>query len=98
MNLVEIAYYGIRNLQSRQLRSSLTIIGIVLGIATIVTLMSIGEGVRQDIEGQLSQFGTQTIFVVPFSMNSFQSASSVSLTCSSMLSSLLVTAAMPPCA
>ncbi len=75
MNLLEITYYGIRNLQIRQLRSSLTIIGIVLGIATIFTLMSIGEGVRIEIDKQMSAFGSNEIFVVPISGQSMESFS-----------------------
>lgn len=85
MNFLEIAYYGIRNLQMRHLRSTLTIVGIVLGIATIVTLMSIGEGVKADIDKQLSSFGTDKIFVIPITMESMQRGSAFSLTTSGKL-------------
>jgi putative ABC transport system permease protein len=67
MDLLEVISYGVKNLRIRHLRSSLTIFGIVLGIATIFTLMSIGEGVKVDIESQLDAFGTDQIFVVPIS-------------------------------
>ncbi|MEW5996575.1 MAG: ABC transporter permease [Candidatus Micrarchaeota archaeon] len=80
MDFLEIINYGIKNLQIRHLRSTLTIIGIVLGIATIVTLMSIGEGVRVDIESQMESFGSDIIFVVPFNLENLASASSLSLT------------------
>jgi putative ABC transport system permease protein len=84
MDLMETTMYGVKNLRTRHLRSTLTIVGIVLGIATIVTLMSIGEGVRQDITKQLDAFGTDIIFVVPFSTESF-TTSSVSITTSGKL-------------
>ncbi|HNT60710.1 MAG TPA: ABC transporter permease [Candidatus Bilamarchaeaceae archaeon] len=80
MDLLEITKYGIKNLRIRHLRSTLTIIGIVLGIATIVTLMSIGEGVRVDIQSQMDAFGTDMIFVVPFNLENFASASTLSMT------------------
>lgn len=79
MDLLEITKYGIKNLQTRHLRSTLTIVGIVLGIATIVTLMSIGEGVRVDIESQMDAFGSDMIFVVPFNLEKMASASSFSM-------------------
>ncbi len=79
MDLLEITKYGIKNLQIRHLRSTLTIVGIVLGIATIVTLMSIGEGVRVDIESQMDAFGTDMIFVVPFNMEKLASSSGFSM-------------------
>ena len=85
MDLLEITKYGIKNLQTRHLRSTLTIVGIVLGIATIVTLMSIGEGVREDIASQLDAFGTDIIFVVPFNMDNIASASSMSMSTSGKL-------------
>ncbi|MDD2655411.1 MAG: ABC transporter permease [Candidatus ainarchaeum sp.] len=85
MDLLEITKYGIKNLRIRHLRSTLTIVGIVLGIATIVTLMSIGEGVSQEIESQLDAFGTDMIFVVPFNLETMSSASSMSMSTSGKL-------------
>jgi len=85
MDLLEITKYGIKNLRIRHLRSTLTIVGIVLGIATIVTLMSIGEGVRQEIETQLDAFGTDMIFIVPFNMENMASSSSMSMSTSGKL-------------
>ncbi|MFA5412502.1 MAG: ABC transporter permease [Candidatus Micrarchaeia archaeon] len=85
MDLLEITKYGIKNLRTRHLRSTLTIVGIVLGIATIVTLMSIGEGVSREIESQLDAFGTDMIFIVPFNMDSLASSSSMSMSTSGKL-------------
>lgn len=85
MDLPEMVSYGIKSLQVRHLRSTLTIIGIVLGIATIVTLMSIGEGVRHDIEKQLYVMGYDKIFVLPIREESLQGISGVSITTSGKL-------------
>ena len=50
---------------SRKLRSWLTILGVIIGVAAIVSLISIGQGLRLSVDDQLSNFGTNTIIVVP---------------------------------
>jgi len=65
MKLSDLAEYSIQNLKRRKLRSWLTIIGILLGIATIIVLVSIGEGVDQGIRGNLNTLGANTITVTP---------------------------------
>jgi len=67
MKLADILNYSIRNLKRRQLRSWLTIIGIIIGIATIVVLVSVGEGVKKDINDQLEMFGSDIVMVMPYS-------------------------------
>lgn len=52
-------------LRTQRLRSFLTILGIVIGIASVVLLSSIGEGTRQGIAGQFTQFGTTIVSIVP---------------------------------
>jgi putative ABC transport system permease protein len=68
MRGTDVFRYGLRNLQRRQLRSWLTIIGIIIGIATIVVLVSVGEGVKKDIYDQMEAFGTNMIMVYPMSI------------------------------
>ncbi|HYD03169.1 MAG TPA: ABC transporter permease [Alphaproteobacteria bacterium] len=53
------------NIAHRRLRSLLTIIGIVIGIMTVVALVSLGQGVRQVIISEFSKIGTDKIFVNP---------------------------------
>jgi putative ABC transport system permease protein len=61
--------YSLDNLKHRQLRSWLTVLGIVVGIAAVVTLISISLGLAKSIDDQLSQFGSKTIAVVPGDIN-----------------------------
>lgn len=49
----------------RRLRSWLTILGIVVGIATIVSLISVSEGMENAIRDQFSQMGVSSIRIVP---------------------------------
>ncbi len=65
MKLLDMIAYSVKYLKTQRLRSWLTIIGIVIGIATIVSLVSIGDGIKTDIEKQMSEFGTNSIIIVP---------------------------------
>ena len=50
---------------SNKLRSLLTMLGIIIGVAAVIALMSIGYGVRQDIEKNISSLGSNLITVSP---------------------------------
>lgn len=54
-----------RSLLYRRLRASLTVVGIVIGISIVLTLVFLGNGLQKSIVGQLQQFGTDLIFVLP---------------------------------
>jgi len=57
--------YALRNLKYRQLRSWLTIVGIVIGIAAIVGLIQLGQGMDNAINEQFQKLGISSIRVVP---------------------------------
>jgi len=57
--------------QQRKLRSVLTMIGIVIGIAMIVTLISLGQGLKSTINDQFQAMGTDKIIIYPGGSNSF---------------------------
>ena len=57
--------YGLNNMRHRQLRSWLTILGVVIGIAAIVSLVSIGAGLENAIVEQFSALGADKIRVIP---------------------------------
>ena len=52
MNLTDIIALALRNLSQAKLRTALTVIGVVVGVAAIVTLVSFGLGLQQNILGQ----------------------------------------------
>lgn len=52
-------------------RSLLTIVGIAVGIATVVLLTALGEGVRQFVLGEFTQFGTNLLGVFPGKTSTF---------------------------
>lgn len=62
LDLVRLAAGSIR---FHRLRSSLTMLGILIGIASVIILTSIGEGTRQYVVGQFTQFGTNIMAINP---------------------------------
>ena len=48
-----------------KLRSSLTILGVVIGVASVITLMSIGRGTQSAIVSQLENLGSNLLFISP---------------------------------
>jgi putative ABC transport system permease protein len=63
-NLIRIAWQAIiRN----KVRTLLTMLGIIIGVAAVIAMTAIGEGSRQSIEGQITTMGTNMIMVRPIS-------------------------------
>lgn len=56
---------SLSSLRSQRMRSWLTILGITVGIASVVLLTSIGEGVRRFVMAEFTQFGTNLIAINP---------------------------------
>jgi len=61
----ELLNIAIRSLMRRKLRSWLTMLGIFIGIAAIVALISLGDGLQREVEEQFAQLGTDKIIVEP---------------------------------
>jgi putative ABC transport system permease protein len=63
MNILEAFLEALETLSSNKLRSSLTILGIVIGVAAVIAMLAIGEGAQAYITGTISDLGTNLIFV-----------------------------------
>jgi len=61
----ELLKIVIRNLSYQKLRTGLTLLGIVIGIAAIVSMISLGSGLQQSVEKQFEQMGTDKIIITP---------------------------------
>jgi len=66
-----------KNLLHRQLRSWLTIIGVIIGIMAIVALFSISSGLKGSIEEQFQKMGSSRLYVMPKSISSFMPPASL---------------------
>ena len=53
------------SLVANKLRSLLTMLGIIIGVAAVIALVSIGNGVKQDIEDSISSLGSNLLVVMP---------------------------------
>ena len=56
---------ALRAITAQRLRSFLTLLGIAVGIAAVILLTSIGEGIHRFVLGEFTQFGTNVITVTP---------------------------------
>lgn len=59
-----------RALQVNRLRSALTMLGIVIGVAAVIATAAIGSGAKQRIQQQIASIGSNTIIVLPGSLTS----------------------------
>jgi putative ABC transport system permease protein len=57
--------FSIKNIKNRKLRSWLTIIGIIIGVAAIISLITISQGMQNAIEEQFNMLGTNRLFITP---------------------------------
>ncbi|MEM9005244.1 MAG: ABC transporter permease [Cyanobacteria bacterium P01_F01_bin.86] len=65
MDLAESLRMAVKTLTANKLRSSLTMLGIVIGNASVITMVGIGEGAQRYINGQLQTLGPNILFIVP---------------------------------
>jgi len=61
--MLEFLRLSVKNLRKRKLRSWLTMIGIIIGIAAVVSLISLGDGLRTAITGQFGSLSTDKLTV-----------------------------------
>lgn len=65
MRTADLLTLSTRALTAHRLRSFLTLLGIAVGIAAVILLTSIGEGVHRFVLGEFTQFGTNVIEIAP---------------------------------
>ena len=65
MLLFEIVMVAMAAVRANMLRSVLTTLGIVIGIAAVITMVALGEGAQQRVEEQINRMGTSVLTVRP---------------------------------
>jgi putative ABC transport system permease protein len=65
MNLAESFRVALRALGANKLRSALTMLGIVIGVAAVIALMAAGQGVQVFVTEQFQGIGSNLLFVLP---------------------------------
>ncbi|MDD5701975.1 MAG: ABC transporter permease [Dehalococcoidales bacterium] len=67
MNFLESFNMSVRSLLTNKLRSFLTMLGIIIGVGSVIALMSIGRGAQASILSTYDRLGTNMLVVVPSS-------------------------------
>ena len=70
MNWLETVRTGLQAVRAHRLRSSLTVLGILIGIATVVLSVGLGEGTKASVSDQISALGSNLLIVSPGSSTS----------------------------
>jgi putative ABC transport system permease protein len=65
MNLLLTLRVALRALRKNKMRAALTVLGVVIGIAAVTTMVSIGQSASDLVQNQLQSFGTNFIVVFP---------------------------------
>ncbi len=63
MNIAESVHTGFLEIWMHKMRSLLTMLGVIFGIAAVIATWAIGAGAREELDRQLAQLGTNTIRV-----------------------------------
>ena len=65
MKLIDALFIALRSLLANKLRSSLTMLGIIIGVGAVISLISIGRGAQASITSTVQQMGTNVLNVIP---------------------------------
>jgi putative ABC transport system permease protein len=81
MNYSNLFRIAVRALVRNKLRAFLTMLGIIIGVASVIAMLAIGEGSKQKMRKEISSMGTNMVMVMP----NFQRRGGVSLGASSSM-------------
>jgi len=70
VNFFESTKMAVQTLTANRLRSALTMLGIIIGNASVITMVGVGEGAREYAAGQFESLGPNVLFIIPGSQSS----------------------------
>jgi putative ABC transport system permease protein len=65
VSLVDLVGFAMRALRGHRLRTGLSLLGVAIGVAAVVTLTALGEGARRYVRGQFAAVGSNMVIVLP---------------------------------
>ncbi len=65
MNTINLLKIAIRALANNKLRGFLTMLGIIIGVASVITMLAIGQGSKKSIQAEISEMGSNMIMIHP---------------------------------
>src|SRR5512137_2927657 len=63
MTIIQAFLEALESLSGNKLRSGLTMLGIVIGVAAVIAMLAVGQGAQASITGSISGIGTNLLFV-----------------------------------
>src|SRR6266704_2287247 len=63
MDLMSILRIAMRALARNKLRSSLTMLGIIIGVGAVIAMVGVGSGAQQQVQQQIAAMGSNILFV-----------------------------------
>ena len=63
MDLVAVARIAVRALARNKMRSSLTMLGIIIGVGAVIAMVGVGQGAQQQVQQQIAAMGSNILFV-----------------------------------
>ena len=63
MNGTNLFKIALRALANNKLRAFLTMLGIIIGVASVITMLAIGQGSKKSIQQQISEMGSNMIMI-----------------------------------
>lgn len=68
MKLTNLLKIALKALNNNKLRCFLTMLGIIIGVASVITMLAIGQGSKNSIKAQISEMGSNMIMIHPGNM------------------------------
>ena len=65
MSIANLFKIALRAIAANKLRSFLTMLGIIIGVASVITMLAIGQGSKKSIQRQISEMGSNMIMIMP---------------------------------
>ena len=65
MSIANLFKIALRAIAANKLRSFLTMLGIIIGVASVITMLAIGQGSKRSIQKQISEMGSNMIMIMP---------------------------------
>ncbi|HEX3015984.1 MAG TPA: ABC transporter permease [Desulfobacteria bacterium] len=65
MNFIESIRIALRGLRANKMRSVLTMLGIIIGVSAVIVMVSIGQGAKDSVTGQIQGLGSNLLIVMP---------------------------------
>ncbi|MDD2960905.1 MAG: ABC transporter permease [Muribaculaceae bacterium] len=65
MNIINLLKIALKALSNNKMRCFLTMLGIIIGVASVISMLAIGQGSKQSIKSSIAEMGSNMIMIMP---------------------------------